>query len=448
MKLFISHSSKNTDFFNKIRVNLKEVGINVWVFTEEIHAGDDMTQEVKKALSEIDYYIIVLSKASVNSEWVNFELSSTLVNEASRQENLIIPILIEECEIPSSLRNRLYIDFRTNYEGAFAQLLKSLRKKKEHQAAPSKFEIKSYEDQLKKLKSAYENGNLTLFCGAGISIDAGIPTWSNLLKSLLNYIFSFDNDVKVIDIDSKIANILQKQINVSPLIVAQYLKNLLGKNFLDKVREVLYKDCRNDSTVIAIIASLSKPKREGKPLKAIITFNFDNLLEEKFKSENILFKTLHKDGDRHTKEEIPIYHPHGFLPREGKLTNENEIVFSEDAYHTQFINQFSWNNLVQLNHLNSTTCLFIGISLTDPNMRRLVDVSARVIGSEEKKHFIVKKRYSNSDMFDNPQFTQEEYTIIKIIEEVEQADASKLGFNLLWINDYKELSNVLKEIND
>lgn len=448
MKIFISHSSKNSDFFNRLTKDLEEAGMNVWKFTEEVQAGDDMTQSVKQALNEIDYYIIVLSKPSVISEWVNFELSATLINEASRQENLVIPVLIEECEIPSSIRNRMYIDFRNNYDVALAQLVRSIKKKKEHKVVSNKFEIKSYEDHIKKLKSAYENGTLTLFCGAGVSIDAGIPTWSNLLKSLLNHIFTFDKKVEIENIDARIANILQKQINVSPLIVAQYLKNLLGKNFLSNVREVLYKDAKSDSAVISAIASLSKPKRVGRPLNAIITFNFDDLLEDKFKKEGIEFKTIHKDGDRHIKEEIPIFHPHGFLPREGKITTQHEIVFSEDAYHTQFINQFSWNNLVQLNHLNSTTCLFIGISLTDPNMRRLVDVSARVIGSEDRKHFIVKKRYANKDLFDTPANSQDENTIITIIEEVEQADANKLGFNVIWINDYDELPKILKEIDD
>jgi hypothetical protein len=410
MEVFVSHSSKNTDFFNSLTSSLNEKNIKVWIFTEKVKPGDDMTQVVKKALNEVDYFIVVLSKDSVKSEFVNFELSATLINEASRGENLIIPILIEECEIPSSIKNRLYIDFRLNYDTAISQLVKFLHNKKKevYQSIPDKFEITTYEEQIRKLKLAENNGTLTIFCGAGISIDAGIPTWSNLLKSLLRHIYTFDKKIEIENVDTKIADILQKQINVSPLIVAQYLKNLLGKDFLEKVREILYRDCNRESEAIAAIADLSRPEREGKPLKAIITFNFDNLLEEKLKNEKIKFKAIFKEGERHGEKEIPIYHPHGFLPRIGDLVSENEIVFSEDAYHTQFIDQFSWSNLVQLNHLNSTTCLFIGISLTDPNMRRLIDVSVRRRGSVEKIHFIVKKRYANKDLFDKPEFTKDD----------------------------------------
>ena len=43
-----------------------------------------------------------------------------------------------------------------------------------------------------------------------------------------------------------------------------------------------------------------------------------------------------------------------------------EVVFSEDAYHSQFMEPFSWSNLIQLNKLGQSTCLFVGLSLTDP----------------------------------------------------------------------------------
>ncbi len=65
------------------------------------------------------------------------------------------------------------------------------------------------------------------------------------------------------------------------------------------------------------------------------------------------------------------------FPRSGKLTPENQIVFSKDAYHSQFIDSFSWSNLIQLNHLSQNVCVFLGVTLTDPNLRRLLDVSMR-----------------------------------------------------------------------
>ncbi len=46
--------------------------------------------------------------------------------------------------------------------------------------------------------------------------------------------------------------------------------------------------------------------------------------------------------------------------------------------------------------------LFIGISLTDPNMRRLLDVAWRKNPDKKLGHFIVKllPKFSDGDMFD------------------------------------------------
>jgi hypothetical protein len=248
----------------------------------------------------------------------------------------------------------------------------------------------SYTPYKTKLKEAYNNGDLALFCGAGISFDAGMPSWGVLLKYLLDEVFK--NEKLTTEINANFANVLQKKINISPLIMAQYIKRLLGNNFNIKVRDALYKKCTNKSNTIDAIAELSRQKRNKKPLKAIITFNFDDLIEMKMKEEKIEYKTIFTEGQRIKDTEIPIFHPHGFLPRDIKLSNEFDIVFSEDAYHTQFIEPFSWGNLIQLNYLNNSICLFIGISLTDPNMRRLLDVSTRKSGNAEKNHFIIKKK--------------------------------------------------------
>ncbi len=66
-------------------------------------------------------------------------------------------------------------------------------------------------------------------------------------------------------------------------------------------------------------------------------------------------------------------------------------MFSEDSYHSQFIEPFSWSNLIQLNKLNQNTCLLIGLSLTDPNLRRLLDVSSRKNSEKKINHYIIKK---------------------------------------------------------
>jgi SIR2-like domain len=90
---------------------------------------------------------------------------------------------------------------------------------------------------------------------------------------------------------------------------------------------------------------------------------------------------------------LPIYHVHGFLPRHPRDYNgieKADLAFSEEGYHRMFADPFHWSNLVQLNHLREGPCLMLGLSMTDPNLRRLLEVSAR--GLEDSRHYVFMER--------------------------------------------------------
>ncbi len=449
MKVFISYSHKDKKFVNLLTNKLREHNVEVWLDSKEISVGSNIAERIKDGISKVDFFILILSKNSTESKWVNYELSATILNEISRQETIILPVLIEDCQIPFSLQDRLYADFRFSFDEGFNSLLNAINTSKKESfrkfTETDKTNIDTYKYQIRNLNQSFHKGDLSLFCGAGISFDAGIPTWNKLLKSLLKEIYS--NNSNIPDMDIRLANIFQNRINVSPLILAQYLKLLLGKKFKETVRDSLYKNCNDKSPIIDEIAELIRPRRNRKNIISVVNFNFDDLIEEKLNKEKIEYKSIFSEGERIKETEFPIFHPHGFLPRKKRLTIKNEIVFSEDAYHTQFIDPFSWGNLVQLNHLNNNTCLFIGISLTDPNMRRLLDVSIRKNGKREKNHYIIKKRYKLSDLYpENEAKNIKDEKVIPIIENIEEQDANELGFNVIWIDEHTEIPSILKEI--
>jgi hypothetical protein len=148
-------------------------------------------------------------------------------------------------------------------------------------------------------------------------------------------------------------------------------------------------------------------------------------------------KSIFSEVTKHEPYQIPIYHVHGYLPRIGQLPG-GDLIFSEDAYHGQFMDPFSWSNLIQLNKLTQNTCLFVGISLTDPNMRRLLDVAWRKSPEKILTHYIVKKVPKSS--------TGE--VMAKISKFLEEQDANELGLNVVWIEEFSELPVFLKSIAD
>ena len=118
-----------------------------------------------------------------------------------------MPVLIEDCKIPFSLSDRFYADLRYSFEKGLNSLLKGLSKNKSESF-----------DELEEIIAL-----------------TGIDRHSSQIQNLIE-VYS---DHKLPDIDAKLADLFQKRQNLSPLIVAKYLKIGLGKTFLSTVRDVL-----------------------------------------------------------------------------------------------------------------------------------------------------------------------------------------------------------------
>lgn len=126
MPVFISYSHADKDFAENLAVHLVQAKQNVWIDKWELNAGDSIIAKIEEALEGADAILVILSKDSVKSEWCKKELRSGLIRELEQRAVVVIPIVIDDCEIPLFLREKLHIDFRTNRDASFALLLRSL----------------------------------------------------------------------------------------------------------------------------------------------------------------------------------------------------------------------------------------------------------------------------------------------------------------------------------
>ncbi len=265
---------------------------------------------------------------------------------------------------------------------------------------------------------------------------AGIPGWNVLLRRLLTRLFRGQSSVQL-------AEAYQERFAGSPLIVSQYLKNALGQDYRTELRQALYADGAGSSPAIEAIRNLCRPQRAKQALFSIVTFNIDDLIEDDLRRHDIAHRSVYLEGQRPLDHELPIYHVHGFLPRSPAVSDEHDLVFSEDAYHSQFMDPFSWSNLTQLGHFGNQTCLFVGLSMTDPNLRRLLDVSARKNPSSERRHYVIKRRHAATDL-SAPQAEK----LIEMANILEEDDANNLGLNVVWVNSYDEIPEFLGDIGE
>lgn len=108
-KVFLSHASEDKErFVVGFARQLRESGVDVWLDQWEMKPGDSLVDKIfEEGLKDARAVIIVLSTISVQKPWVREELNASVVNRISRGTKLI-PIVIDECEVPESLRSTVW----------------------------------------------------------------------------------------------------------------------------------------------------------------------------------------------------------------------------------------------------------------------------------------------------------------------------------------------------
>src|SRR6516225_76455 len=96
----------------------------------------------------------------------------------------------------------------------------------------------------------------------------------------------------------ELASALVQSQDSSPLLVARYLENSLGGDFKKKLQKVLYSDAKphSESSLISAIARLCRPSRQREGVFAIVTYNFDDLLEMALIGDEIKCRPIYEEG--------------------------------------------------------------------------------------------------------------------------------------------------------
>ena len=123
---FLSYSQEDKNFAQSIVKKLNESGIEVWWDEWEILAGDSIIQKIfTEGLSKADIFLIVLSNASINSNWVKEELDYAMIKKIEG-EFRIIPLVKEKCEIPPPLKPLFWVDLSTDFDAGIKKIVQSI----------------------------------------------------------------------------------------------------------------------------------------------------------------------------------------------------------------------------------------------------------------------------------------------------------------------------------
>jgi SIR2-like domain len=327
-----------------------------------------------------------------------------------------------------------------------------------------------------KLIEAHRRGRLALVLGAGVSKEYGVPDWNTLLYQLMLTTSSGEDT----DAESAAmtARLLTLALNKSPTVAARFIQMQTNGNpangglaFEERVRSEIYKNLQwsdppkpfHEEVRLLALAAAGNPQ-----LDCIITYNYDDLVDRALKSvarDEIPHKVIHGPKMRAVPPELAIYHVHGYLPPAGPLTELHRVVLAEADYHRHYANAFQWQNQVQIEKFAGRTCLFFGISLSDPNLRRLLDIARERHDDGEPRHFIVRRRPRVDEahqellrnLENNPDLaaakaqldlTQQEAAehLLDLQMEFEQTDGESFGVGTIWVSDFDGNASILKAI--
>ncbi len=163
-KVFLSHSSVDKPFARKLAADLRANGHTVWIDEAEINIGDSLIGKIREGIDDVDFVAAILSETSVKSEWVKKELELASNREIEEKKVIVLPILIQNVELPGFLKGKLYGDFidSEKYEEKFELLRRSLGDDKPR-AAIDKEVTDDIINELNAAKELIKNYQSTIF---------------------------------------------------------------------------------------------------------------------------------------------------------------------------------------------------------------------------------------------------------------------------------------------
>jgi hypothetical protein len=95
---FISYSTKNQDFADRLHADLQNKGVRCWFAPHDIQGGKKIHEQIDEAIRLHDKLLLILSPHSLESEWVKTEIAKARKREVRDQRRVLFPIRLAPFE--------------------------------------------------------------------------------------------------------------------------------------------------------------------------------------------------------------------------------------------------------------------------------------------------------------------------------------------------------------
>lgn len=259
-------------------------------------------------------------------------------------------------------------------------------------------------DFINTFVSALKENNAVVFCGAGMSVTSGYFNWKKLLSPVAE----------------KLGLDIEEEYDLTQL--AQFfVDDKRGRGELNQIlADEFHKTGISHTENHRILARL--------PIQIYWTTNFDSLIEDSLKTQGKTPDVKRNQNDLSInlpRRDAIVYKMHG------DINDISKVILTKHDYEDYYKTGELFSNAFKADFV-SRTMLFIGFSFTDPNLDYLIS-RIRTIQQENKKpdYYFIKEDN------DPKKFHRQKIRANSLLQ---------YGLNPIWIKDYDEIPEILKEI--
>jgi hypothetical protein len=275
---------------------------------------------------------------------------------------------------------------------------------------------------------------LTVIVGAGASTEAGLPSWQKLVDDLLDDALSQRGW-------SADADAIKTMARKNGLLTAAEIARALlddDDDLGNKVKEHLYDGADPTSLhpgpLLVAIAALQNAF--GRSM-SIGTFNYDDLIEAALRARAAARRWWQNvrsyiQGRQPLWDDVGVTHLHGLLGREDK----GRVVLTEGDYQIMQNSTSCWQEDWFIDRLRHSTCLFLGVSMSDPNLIRYLHRAPKT----NRRHIALLRR--DADLGE----ARLSAAACERCEEAERLRWARLGVTVLFTDNYADITQFVWEV--
>ncbi len=300
---------------------------------------------------------------------------------------------------------------------------------------------------LREVRDQHRDGRLGFLVGAGLSVPIGLPGWAAFNESLLLEAIgrhSPGGAAQARALSRAYLDLLQGQ----SLAAVDLVRQRVGADFHVVLRGALYEREQlrkfQPTEVHYALARLALDSQP--PYPCLHTTNYDDLLE--LTIANMVGKrprAVH--ATRRSSADGPrVVHLHGYFPYDFPGAAEDkrlaaELVASDLDYHRLSNEHAAWTNRELMTLLDSRSVLIVGMSLTDPNVRRLLAYLSEHKKSHDEAHdhFVILQQRPPMESSDHQRASE-------MLEEDEYKFWHGQGVKILRLSSWDGLNYLLRRI--